>query len=129
MEVGPVRDAVVLRIRNPNLGRGRLAELRSLIAEVRAGGKKVYADLFEAEGSELYLKPASLYFDTFPKKATFADMMAIAVKRDEICLGLRSVKDANNYEKNFGIKLNPKKDTMYTLGPEDSLVVLAEDEL
>jgi len=91
--------------------------------------KKVYDDIFEEEGSEIYLKPASLYFDSFPMEVTFADMMAIALKRNEICIGLRRIVDANKYESNFGIKLNPKKDSRFSLTPEDSFVVLAEDEL
>lgn len=36
---------VVLRIRNPVIGRGRLAELRAAVRRVRKAGKKVYADL------------------------------------------------------------------------------------
>ncbi len=36
---------VVLRIRNPVIGRGRLAELRAAVSRVRKAGKKVYADL------------------------------------------------------------------------------------
>ncbi len=91
--------------------------------------KRVYDDIFEEEGSEIYLKPASLYFDSFPMDVTFADMMGIACKREEICIGLRDNQYAMDHTRNFGIILNPVKDRCYTLHAEDSLVVLAEDEL
>jgi protease-4 len=38
-------SAVVLRIRNPSIGRGKLNELRHAVARLRRGGKKVHADL------------------------------------------------------------------------------------
>ena len=39
--------------------------------------EKVYEDIFQEEGSEIYLKPAHLYFDELPLQASFADMLAI----------------------------------------------------
>jgi hypothetical protein len=90
--------------------------------------KRVYDDLFQEEGSEIYLKPASLYFDSFPREATFADMMQIAQKREEVCLGVKIKAHEKDIDRNFGVKLIPEKDTSYTLQADDSLVVLAEDE-
>ena len=37
--------AVVLKIRNPTIGRAKLAELRASIDRLQASGKKVYADV------------------------------------------------------------------------------------
>jgi hypothetical protein len=91
--------------------------------------EKVYDDIFQEDGSEIYLKPASLYFDQFPVEATFADLMAIAQKREEVCLGIKVQALENSRDDNNGITLIPEKNTVYTLKPEDSLVVLAEDEL
>jgi hypothetical protein len=48
--------------------------------------EKVYDDIFQEDGSEIYLKPASLYFESLPIQATFADMMAIAQQRGEVCI-------------------------------------------
>jgi hypothetical protein len=55
-------------------------------------------------------------------------MMGVAQQRGEVCLGvkLKALEQAPDY--NFGVKLIPEKTTQYSLGPEDSLVVLAEDE-
>jgi len=90
--------------------------------------KMVYDDIFGEIGSEIYMKPANLYFTEFPLDVTFADMMGAAYKRDEICIGLRLGKYTNDPGRNFGIKLNPKKDTRFTMESKDYLVVLAEDE-
>lgn len=90
--------------------------------------KLVYDQLFSEAGSEIYLKPASLYFETCPAEATFADCMAIAQKREEICLGIKIKKEEPNERANFGVRLVPEKNTKYTLQPDDCLIVLAEDE-
>ncbi len=88
----------------------------------------VYADIFEEDGSEIYLKPASLYFKDLPGEYSFADMMAIAQKRGEICIGLKITELESAIDQNFGVKLIPEKNTRYTLKPEDRLIVVAEDE-
>ena len=51
--------------------------------------EKVYDDIFQEDGSEIYLKPASLYFPELPCRASFADMMQLAQRRDEVCIGVR----------------------------------------
>ncbi|MBW1807931.1 MAG: hypothetical protein JRJ87_07015 [Deltaproteobacteria bacterium] len=91
--------------------------------------KELYDDIFQEEGSEIYIKPASLYFDSLPQKVTFADLMGLALKRDEICLGVRKKSQAYQPDKNFGVKLNIEKNTSLEIEPEDCLVVLAEDDL
>ncbi len=90
--------------------------------------KRVYDDLFQEEGSEIYLKPASLYFTQFPAEITFADAMRIAQKREEVCLGVKIKALEGDMNQNFGVKLIPEKNQTYRLSPEDALVVLAEDE-
>jgi hypothetical protein len=46
-----------------------------------------------------------------------------------VCIGLKIKADESNPHKNNGVQLIPEKNTVYRLKPEDSLVVLAEDEL
>lgn len=91
--------------------------------------KKLYDDIFQEDGSEIYVKPAHLYFDTLPITLSFASILAQARKREEICLGLRWGDLSKDHEQNFGVKLNPEKDKMITLNENDFLVVLAENEL
>ncbi len=88
----------------------------------------VYDDLFEEEGSEIYLKPVELYFSELPTEVTYADMIAIAQKRNEVCLGVKIGALETDRDNNFGIKLIPEKHRTYDLSLGDCLVVLAEDE-
>jgi len=91
--------------------------------------EKVYDDIFQEDGSEIYLKPANLYFELLPVQATFADMMSMAQQRGEVCIGVKIKALETNKESNNGITLIPEKNTSYELHGDDSLVVLAEDEL
>lgn len=90
--------------------------------------KTVYDDLFSEDGSEIYLKSASLYFKEFPVEVTYADMIRIAQSREEVCLGVKIKSLEKDMAQNFGVKLIPPKDKKYTLQADDALVVLAEDE-
>jgi len=91
--------------------------------------KKLYDDIFEEDGSEIYVKPAHLYFESLPIELDFATVIQQARKRDEICLGLRFGNLSKDADQNFGVVLNLKKDKKIQIGEEDFLVVLAEDEL
>ncbi|MEL6546671.1 MAG: hypothetical protein AAFQ82_18745 [Myxococcota bacterium] len=91
--------------------------------------KRVYDDLFAEDGSEIYVKPARLYFDTFPVQCRFADLMRLAQKRDgEVCIGFKEKRLEQNGSQNYGVRLIPPKDTEITLRAEDALVVVAEDD-
>lgn len=90
---------------------------------------EIYRDLFSADGSELYIKPISLYF--LPErlgKLTFADCVLAAQARDELCIGVKIGAVARNKEKNFGINLVPSLDKQLNLTLDDALITLAEDE-
>jgi len=90
--------------------------------------EKVYDEIFQKDGSEIYLKPANHYFESLPIQVSFADMIGIAQKRGEICIGVKVKALENDKENNNGITLVPEKNTKYELQADDSLVVLAEDE-
>ena len=89
---------------------------------------RVYGALFAEEGSEIYLKPAGLYLPELPTEVRFIDLMALASQRSEICLGIKVQADEGDADRNFGVTLIPPKDQTFTLGADDLLVVLAEDE-
>lgn len=94
-----------------------------------AGIQEVYEDLFQEEGSEIYLKPAWLYFEDLPMTCRFGDLMRHVQKRDgEVCIGYKLKAFEHQGARNFGVKLIPPKDTEISLGPEDALVVVAEDD-
>jgi hypothetical protein len=101
-----------------------------LIAQIseEASIKEVYDNLFEEDGSEIYIKPAHLYFEKASVDVSFADCMAIARKRNEICIGIKIKSLEMNQEQNYGVNLIPFKNSRFTLVSEDCLVVVAEDE-
>jgi ion channel POLLUX/CASTOR len=101
-----------------------------LLAQISEDGdiERVYDDLFQEDGSEIYLKSAALYFTEFPAEVTYGDMIRIAQKRGEVCLGVKIKAREHDADQNYGVKLIPPKDATYTLQPQDTLVVLAEDE-
>ncbi len=91
--------------------------------------EKVYDDIFQEDGSEIYLKPAHLYLGALPAEVSFADMMGLAQKRGEICIGVKQKSLESSKMDNNGIQLIPEKNARFELRAEDSLVVLSEDEL
>ncbi len=102
-----------------------------IMAQVSEGRdiKKVYDDIFQEDGSEIYLKPVSLYFDTIPKQTAFADLMDIARQRGEVCIGVKIAALESDPDRNHGVTLIPPKTESFSLAPRDCLIVVAEDEL
>jgi Castor and Pollux, part of voltage-gated ion channel/Calcium-activated potassium channel slowpoke-like RCK domain len=91
--------------------------------------ERVYDRLFEEEGSEIYVKPAELYFEELPVTCRFGDLMRVAQKRGgEICIGYKLKRGENDPGANYGVELIPAKDAQVTIGAEDALVVVAEDD-
>lgn len=88
--------------------------------------KKVYDVLFEADGSEIYLKPASRFITT-GTEVDFYNIVANAAALNETAIGYRISALSDESEENFGVKINPAKDKKITLKEEDFVIVLSED--
>lgn len=88
--------------------------------------KKVYDVLFEAEGSEVYLKPASRYVKT-GQAVNFYTVLESAARMGESAIGYRISSQSSESEKHFGVHLNPNKANKVTFSEEDFIIVLAED--
>jgi hypothetical protein len=84
---------------------------------------QVFADLLDEAGSELYLKPATLYAPSH--EIAFGDVVAAARTRGEVALGYRSASMNTNGHRG-GVVLNPRKSARVRLSPGDSVLVLAE---
>ena len=89
---------------------------------------EVYEEIFKEDGSEIYVKPARLYRREWPASLRFGDLMQLAQQRGETCIGVKMHGDNNTIEANFGVELIPPKDKVFSFGPQDFLVVVAEDE-
>ena len=91
--------------------------------------QRVYDHLFEEEGSEIYVKPASLYLAELPAELRFGDLMGLAQQRDaEVCIGIKRGGFEHDAGENYGVRLIPAKDELITVGVDDALIVVAEDE-
>jgi voltage-gated potassium channel Kch len=86
---------------------------------------QVFGDLLDAAGSELYLKPASLYI-RLGQPTNFYTVVAAASHRQQVAIGYRLAAQAHDSQANFGIHLNPKKSERVGFGPHDRIIVLAE---
>ena len=89
---------------------------------------KVFEDLFNEDGSEIYIKPLSLFMCSAPLKIRFGDLCLAAQMRGESCFGVRIQQELENPETNYGIYINPPKDQIFKLTLEDCLLTLAENE-
>jgi hypothetical protein len=88
--------------------------------------KAVFDDLFDAEGSEIYVKPVTNYIKG-NTSVNFYTMCAAAAEKGEIAIGYRVNKFSHNPEKVYGVVVNPKKSETITFTAKDKLIVIAED--
>jgi ion channel POLLUX/CASTOR len=86
----------------------------------------VFRDLFDAEGSEIYLKPAEDYVAA-GREVNFYTVAEAARRRGETAIGYRLERNANDSSRAYGVRVNPPKSETVTFQPEDKIVVLAED--
>ncbi|MBS1493696.1 MAG: potassium transporter TrkA [Bacteroidetes bacterium] len=88
--------------------------------------KHVFDDLFDADGSEIYLKPASDYIVP-GSKTDFYTIIESAAQRGHVAIGYRIKSESYNVEKAYGVYVNPLKSNEVTLNAEDKIIVIAED--
>jgi ion channel POLLUX/CASTOR len=103
-------------------------ELAGLLLTQIAENKElgvVFDDLFDSDGSEIYLKPASDYV-SIDKSVNFYTVVESAKRRNETAIGYRLLKDAENAEKSYGVRINPNKMENITFSATDKVIVLAE---
>lgn len=87
----------------------------------------VFEDLFDPEGSEIYLKPAE-YYVQLGEPVNFYTVLEAGRRRGEVAIGYRRYEDANRREKAYGVSVNPRKSVELTFSARDRIIVLAEDE-
>jgi len=85
----------------------------------------VFADLFDQDGSEIYLRRAADYVAP-GVEITFATVVAAARRRGEVAIGYRRIAARSSSADAYGVTINPPKSGRLTLGVGDSVIVLAE---
>jgi ion channel POLLUX/CASTOR len=86
----------------------------------------VFTDLFDPDGSEIYLKPVTDYV-ALGQPVNFYTVIEAARRRGEIAIGYRIVSQLHDPEKAYGVRTNPKKSEEITFAAEDKIIVLAEN--
>ena len=86
----------------------------------------VFTDLFDPEGSEVYLKLAANYVKT-DEPVNFYTVVEAARRRGEVAIGYRVTAHGNDASKSYGVAVNPRKSEMITFAEWDRIIVLAEN--
>jgi len=86
----------------------------------------VFQDLFDPEGSELYLKPAEDYVE-LGRPLNFYTVVEAARQRGEVAIGYRHHAEAHDPARSYGVRVNPPKSVPVTFSREDRVIVLAEN--
>jgi hypothetical protein len=86
----------------------------------------VFTDLFDPEGSEIYLKPAADYIEP-GQPVNFYTVMEAARRRGEVAIGYRIASELHDAGKSYGVRTNPRKSAEITFTREDKIIVLAEE--
>jgi voltage-gated potassium channel Kch len=86
----------------------------------------VFTDLFDPDGSEIYLKLAANYVH-LGEPLNFYTVVEAARQRNEVALGYRLAKDAKDAAKAYGVVVNPNKSDMITFSEWDRIIVLADE--
>ncbi|MGQ9706646.1 MAG: CASTOR/POLLUX-related putative ion channel [bacterium] len=85
----------------------------------------VFNDIFDPEGSEIYLKPAENYVK-LGVPVNFYTVLDSACQRGEVAFGYRLRAYANDVKKSYGIVINPDKSNLITFSQGDKVIVAAE---
>ncbi len=86
---------------------------------------KVFEDLLNAEGSEIYLRPACSYVRA-GENTPFATLVEAARRRGEVAIGYRLAAHLRDPERYFGVVLNPPKNETVSLSENDRVIVLSQ---
>jgi len=87
---------------------------------------RVFEILFDAEGSEIYLKPVTRYLKT-GAEIDFYTVLESAKRKGETAIGYRLCSEAYDSGKSYGVHVNPVKTEKVKYSDGDKIIVLAED--
>ena len=125
-EMQDVRNRVLAEVTRADdfiIGDQLVSLLLTQISENKALNA-VFTDLFDPEGSELYLKPARDYV-RLDHEVTFGTVVESARRRGEIAIGYRQPPAPGLT--GHGVVTNPAKSKLLRFTDRDSVIVLAEN--
>jgi len=86
----------------------------------------IFWDLFDPDGSEIYLKPVQRYVHT-DRAVNFYTVADRAADLGEIAIGYRIFDLKDDANKAYGVVVNPDRSGQVSFGDKDTVIVLAED--
>jgi ion channel POLLUX/CASTOR len=86
----------------------------------------VFAGIFDADGSEVYLKPAANYV-ALDRALNFYTVVEAARRRGEVAFGYRIASESHDPQHSYGVYVNPRKSQPVEFSAEDKIIVLAEN--
>jgi voltage-gated potassium channel Kch len=97
-----------------------------MLSQLSENGKlyDVFTDLFDPEGSEIYLKHVVDYV-ALGQPVNFYTVVEAARRRGEVAIGYRIVSQSHDPQKSYGVYTNPKKSVEVVFSGEDKIIVLA----
>ncbi len=88
--------------------------------------KPVFDDLFDADGSEIYVKSASEYVE-LGKEVDFYTVTESAARQNQIAIGYKIHALEHASDKGYGVVVDPKKSAKITFVENDKIIVIAEE--
>ncbi len=126
----------MLDIRNRNLAEVTRADdfivsdklISLMLAQVSENKalNSVFTDIFDPEGSEIYLKPANDYVK-LNTEMDFFTIIESAARYGEVAIGYKLNQYAGDAEHAYGVIVNPTKTEKITFQENDLIVVVAEE--
>lgn len=105
---------------------GKLTSL--LVAQVTENKdlRAVFDDIFDSDGSEIYLKPAS-DFVALDRPMSYLHVVESARQRGAVAIGFRLAAQSADASNGYGVSVNPAKSRQVTFTSDDRVIVIAED--
>ena len=99
-----------------------------LIAQVSENNilNAVFEDIFDADGSEIYLKPAESYV-RLQEEVSFYTIVEAARRRGETAFGYKIAAESESETIPGGIHVNPPKSAQIRFAQGDCIIVAAEE--
>ncbi len=126
----------MLDIRNRNLAEvakpddfivsDRLVSLLLSQISENKGLAPIFSDLFDPQGSEVYLKPVGDYL-RLAREVNFYTIVESARRHGEIAIGYRLDEHAHAAEKDYGVVINPVKSEQVSFSERDKIIVIARE--
>jgi voltage-gated potassium channel Kch len=126
----------MLDIRNRNLAEVTRADdfvvsdnlISLMLAQISESNhlNHIFKDLFDPEGSEIYLRPAGDYVQ-LGQPLDFYTVLEAGRRRGEVAIGYRMHTPGDDPLKQYGVIVNPSKSSVVTYSAADKIIILAQD--